>query len=618
MTTTYDISVEELDETHERADHPSNVNITLWSHQLTLLHRCKMIENNKLQLNQFESLRATHPNLTDTDYLRTQIGVIGDSVGSGKSYVVLSLIKENDITNFGSTVKSYGHNKVVFCYSERNINLRTNLLVIPHNLVSQWETYITNFSSDLKYITISKISHIDKLQENVANINELNIIVVTATYYVRVAHFLTSRSFKMQRVIYDEIDNVNLPNCVTIDSNFYWFVSASYGNLLYPKGYTKLDNRMGRTIYYAHGLRNSGFVKETFMDLYNNLPKEMVKLLILKNKDSYVQSSIALPPIVSNQIICKTPLSISILDGFVDREIIQSLNAGDLASAMQRISPANRTKEENIVLIQIQKYVKELENYDVRIAATNELHFDTEEQKQCELTRLKNKKNEYQTRINGIKERIQDTNTCAICYDDISRKTIAQCCSNSFCFLCINIWLSKRPTCPMCKQQLPLGSLMVVEQEGEEWVTLDEDEVNEAFDKIKNLEVILKKRSSDAKILIYSSYDMSFNSLTETLGKLHISYAFLKGPESHIRKTIDRYKDGELNILLVNSKSYGCGLNLECTTDIIMFHRMESESEKQIIGRAQRWPRTSALKVHYLLYENEIRAQNEVRNQIAT
>ena len=33
---------------------------------------------------------------------------------------------------------------------------------------------------------------------------------------------------------------------------------------------------------------------------------------------------------------------------------------------------------------------------------------------------------------------------------------------------------------------------------------------------------------------------------------------------------------------------------------------------------AQRWPRTSALKVHYLLYENEIRAQNEVRNQIAT
>ena len=371
MASAYNISVEELDHTSEQSAHPANIKITLWPHQLTLLERCKTLENKQLQLDSFESLKATHPNLTESDYMRTQIGIIGDSVGSGKSYVVLALMRENDITNLGSTVKSYGHNKVVFCYSERTINLKTNLLVIPHNLVAQWETYITTFADDMKYIIVSKAAHVERLREQEASIHEYNIIVVTATQYTDVARFLSSRTFKMQRVVYDEIDNVNLPSCVTVDSNFYWFVSASFGNLLYPKGYVKRDDRTSRAVYYANGLRNSGFVKETFMDLYNHLPKEMVKLLILKNKDSYVQESISLPPVRTNQIICKTPISISILDGFVDREIIQSLNAGDLASALQRINPANRTKEDNIVAIQIQKFVKEIANCDVLLAAAN-------------------------------------------------------------------------------------------------------------------------------------------------------------------------------------------------------------------------------------------------------
>jgi SNF2 family DNA or RNA helicase len=54
-------------------------------------------------------------------------------------------------------------------------------------------------------------------------------------------------------------------------------------------------------------------------------------------------------------------------------------------------------------------------------------------------------------------------------------------------------------------------------------------------------------------------------------------------------------------------KNYGCGLNIEKTTDIIMFHRFDNQAEQQLIGRAQRMGRTEPLKVHYLLYENEIR-----------
>jgi SNF2 family DNA or RNA helicase len=69
---------------------------------------------------------------------------------------------------------------------------------------------------------------------------------------------------------------------------------------------------------------------------------------------------------------------------------------------------------------------------------------------------------------------------------------------------------------------------------------------------------------------------------------------------------MNRYKREEVNLLAINSRFYGSGLNLENTTDIIMFHKFDSEVEKQVIGRAQRMGREKALKVWYLLYDNEI------------
>jgi SNF2 family DNA or RNA helicase len=604
----YDVMIEELDDSNDQSEQPRNSKILLWDHQLTLLKKCKDYENDKQYLCQYKKLCENNPNITGEDFVRTQVGIIGDRVGSGKSFVILALIADNDITDFGSTIKSYGHNRVVLCFAERSINIKTNLLVIPHNLVSQWEAYIRAFSDNMKYMIISKMKHVEQLYERETNVPSYDLLVVTQSYYVRVAHFLTSRSFRMQRIIYDEIDNMNLPNCITIDSNFYWFVTASYGNLLYPRGFCRWDHSQNRSIWYATGLRNSGFVKDLFMDLFNNLSKDFVKILVIKNNDEYVQTSISLPPTISNIIKCKTPLAINVLDGFVDREVIMSLNAGDIASALQRISPSHRSTEDNLISIQIDRYARELSNYNIRLQSTSQMHFDTEEQKNTEMNRLIKKKEEYQKKIDGIKDRIRNTNTCCICYDDIQNKSIAPCCSNSYCFLCINIWLAKHKNCPICKRNLPATDLLVVEDNTSNIanLTINDDEVSEQFDKLKNLEIIIKKRATNGKILVYSSYDMSFSNITNILDNIGIKYAYLKGNENHVRKTIERYKTEDLNVLLVNYRNYGSGLNLENTSDIIMFHKVESEMEKQVIGRAARIGRNGSLNVWYLLYDNEL------------
>lgn len=607
----YDIKVEELDENSSTEVHPRNIKVKLWPHQLTLLHRCKQYENEQLALTEFKSLEETHPNLGQGDYMRTQVGIIGDRVGSGKSFVILALMLNNDITNLGSSIKTFAKNRVVFQYSERATNIRTNLLVVPHNLVSQWETYIKDFSDNIKYLIISKMKHVEDFYINLSSVNEYDIIVVTQSYYVRVANFVNSRSLKMQRIIYDEVDNLNIPHCPLIESNFYWFISASYGNLLYPKGYQRYDYAINKHVWFATGLKNSGFVKELFMDLFNNLSREFTKILLLKNQDEYVKSSISIPEVVSQFVKCKSPLSIDILNGFVDREIIHLLNAGDIASALQRISPSRKGTEENIISLQIEKLAKEIYNCDLRLETTYRYDYDLEEQRQTEITRLQNKKNSIQAKIDGIRERIKQADTCCICFDNFVKKSVPPCCSQSYCFVCINIWLSKHQTCPTCKQKLSIKDLFIIDDSiGEEdspEEQVNPDELNANFDKIQNLEIIFKQKASNGKILVYSSYDMSFNHITEVLEKLNIRYAYLKGNENQIKKTIERYKEEDLNVLLVNGRNYGSGLNLENTSDIIMFHKVDSEVEKQIIGRGQRFGRVNALNVWYLLHENEMK-----------
>jgi SNF2 family DNA or RNA helicase len=82
-------------------------------------------------------------------------------------------------------------------------------------------------------------------------------------------------------------------------------------------------------------------------------------------------------------------------------------------------------------------------------------------------------------------------------------------------------------------------------------------------------------------------------------------FSHLKGNQQHCNSIISKYKGSELDVLLINSKHYGSGLNLENTTDVVLFHKFEDQIEKQVIGRAQRTGRKAPLKVWYFLNELE-------------
>ena len=611
----YNINVSELDENSPIADHPKNVNITLKRHQLSLLHQCMQFEKSRIPIACNNNTITKQDVAESNAFVRTHVGILGDKVGSGKSYVLLSLINHGFNIPDEPLMRMYASNNILVCTNGVRSNVKTNVLVVPHNLVNQWMNYIREFSSNLKTLTIVKGRSMETLRN--VDINDYDILMVSCTFYNRVVTYMTEKAYKVRRVIYDEADNMNIPSCAKIDAFFYWFVTASFGNLLYPRGFSNYDPVQRRYIMHAYGIRNSGFVKDMFVDLNSTEDATQVaRILIAKNSDAYIAQSIDLPPQLNMFVKCRTPTAINILTGIVDKHIIDALNANDINSALEYISPQHKKSEENIINIMIDKYQKMLKNIELRIEYSQYMEYDTPDERTQELERLETKRADIKKKISSIEERIRENNTCHICLDDVNKKTIVPCCNNGYCFKCINLWLTHAKNCPLCKAVLTVNDIYVVDanakchdaSEGEPPAAAVDHthDIHETNDKIKNLENILKKQAGqNNKYLLFSSYDNTFNNVIMVLERNGIKYAHLKGNVNHISTTLQKYRDGDVQVLLVNTRNYGSGLNLENTTDVIMFHKFDSEIEKQVVGRAQRYGRTSPLRVWYLLYNNE-------------
>ena len=108
-------------------------------------------------------------------------------------------------------------------------------------------------------------------------------------------------------------------------------------------------------------------------------------------------------------------------------------------------------------------------------------------------------------------------------------------------------------------------------------------------------------------MIIFSDYNNIFSKITEACKDFDVKYSDLdKGNMKEIEEQVINYKYGESNILLANSTLFGCGMNLENSSDIIFVHKMNEKMESQVIGRAQRLGRKGVLNIIYLEYENEI------------
>ena len=609
----YKINVHELDENSETIEQPDNLKINLKPHQLTILNKCIDFENKQIKLKNYKKITDKYTNLQENDYIKTHVGILGDKVGSGKSYVILALILKNKTINY-TQIETFGHNKVFLNISTQVENYKTNLLVVPHNLFYQWSEYIQNITDNLTYKLVGQKKNLQEFITDAKKLNKYDIILVTDTNFKQITNIINLNNIKINRVIFDEIDSLKIPNNKNISCKFYWFLTASYGNLLYPRGYQYYDHRVNVVIKKATGLSNKGYIKDLFISIMKERYKDFSNLLVIKNKDSYVDKSFNIPE--PNQFIleCKDPIETKLLNGIVDKNIINCLNADNNKGAISLFNSKQKKTENNIINIVIEKYISDISNINIQIDAilqiiyNNDVNTNTLE-RNTRISRLNKKKSSLETKINNIKNRIKNNKICSICYDDdIIDKSIVKCCSNIFCFKCINIWLASKNACPLCKTELNTDDLYLIrdKEDDTENIIIDETIPNKEFDKLKNLEILLRNKDNNSKFLIFSEFDISFDRIIDILKRTKIKFSFLKGNKYMIQNIVNNFKKDDLDVLLINIYNYGSGMNLECATDIVMFHKFDKSIEQQVIGRGQRLGRKDALNIHYLLNQNEI------------
>lgn len=271
--------------------------------------------------------------------------------------------------------------------------------------------------------------------------------------------------------------------------------------------------------------------------------------IICKSEPNFVNKSLNLPEPIIQTILCDDP-HISILKGIISDKELKALHAGDyaiLCRIMNKSMPKLSILTFKDVLDEYSKYL--LQKSDGLEAFENSLSKleEDEDTYETELIILTNK-------ILSLK-RIRD--------NSINLQRVIERIPD----ISIINYKDKVLENQICNQ--------ILENPSSKWLLFND-----------NTNVLIR----------YQAYLESKGIKTHMLDG---------GNQLTIDKTLKEYKDGDIQVLLLNSMIEGAGMNLENTTHLLFMHKTEEVFVNQVIGRAQRYGRTTPLNIILLFNESE-------------
>lgn len=628
---------QELKDTHVKAETPAWITTPLLPHQRTALAAAHALEAAKLNGMNVDPL----PGEGMGGRLYTSYGILGDRVGSGKSLTALSLVKAppppDMYTEYVMRGQMLGDGRDVGLLRTRSqttsslgttlFPIKTALFIVPHALIGQWEGYVTK-DTTLKALFLKKRNDASDVTL-FTRLESYDAIFVSSTMWstFRGAHPI--HTILWSRLFIDEADSITF-SCDYNDlhARFYWFISASWLNLVFSNGAyfnvtlnynplpetpTHIVDRVktlhtGSSFLSIPGCRHHNIVRRMCGNvgngLYVNAAMSQSTRLILHSSEEYIKSSFASPSVTHRNIICATPANIRVLDSFISPQMLERLNAGDLHGALDSIGMSAHSETE-ISEAFTKSLQIELENARRTYEYKKGIEYSTEAIKTKALEACETKIASIESRIATIQDRLKRAKeqTCPICYCDVSNPSVTPCCQQLFCFPCLCESLKRVAACPLCRARI--DDLKTVKVVGDKKSAVPEAPVPE---KLKKSDAFLEfvRSHPDAKILMFSGYDASFSQLEDKLTEEEFTYATVNGSQARISKLLREFKAGKYNILFLNARNMGAGLNIEAATHVVLYHKMSAELEQQIIGRAMRIGRSATLEVVHLLHENEL------------
>jgi hypothetical protein len=501
--------------------------------------------------------------------IHTRLGINGNDAGSGKTRAMLALIHTDTINpHLNLEPYTYTVSRGLLAHEEYTPTFETcptTIILANGSIRHQWIRELQT-ADCLRFVLLDNVR---KLEAFVPT--EIDVAIVNTSVYKR----LVTMNKLWHRFIYDETDSNIFPGMDLLCARFTWFVTATWTML---ERFT--HDRRGRT-WLRHALRRS---------LYG---------VTLESLVIYNQRVSTLPPIEEHTHPYRSGVSIvQAVAHHIEPAILLQIEAGDVTGAIQSLGGDSTTT--NIVELIRTRLERALEEARLRVQLNrgNVIHWEERVQ-------------QLQIDLGLVYERFQSIlsdENCSICMSPFSNPVLAPC-HHVFCFQCIVPWFNHQQSCPQCRTALQPHQLMRLSSTSETSPpaqSTSEDKETDVSTPIVDhrlptrmeilTRLVVTQWSPEKRILIFSEHDTSLHNIQSILGGL--PYAMLSGHGTTRARILDQYKDGQIPILLLNSRMNGAGIDLPETTDVILFHTMHQSLEDQSIGRGHRLGRTVPLRVH--------------------
>ena len=554
--------------------------------------------------------------------------ILGDSVGAGKSLMVLAHIARLNtiakISENNSILSSSSANIFSIVKKEySDISEAGCLILVPHTLFRQWSDYITK-QTNLKHFCIARAPEIED-ETFFTNLFNADVVLVSNTLVKSFIPKTAKANVRWKRIFIDEADTIHITSTYVMPpARFYWFITASWLNLiyihhslyldrkyiednilnegtLYPHLVNHFKSRISKDVYYimeSYHVKSYSFLKDIITNSHINRSN-----IVISCSKELIEKSISLPPLHRQIIWCRSSYSHQIIKDAVSADIQQMLHAGDTTGALESLGVKGQDTKTLIEAVTM-NIKKELIRLEKTYAFKEDMEYSTEQAKELALKSLKDKIDKTKASIKGIEERIQNvaTEVCPICYEEPNDHLITPCCSRVFCATCLLLSIARNPECPLCRGAIhPSRCTKLLLSPVKNKIESIKDELPKKHEALLRL----LKENPQGRFLIFSRYDNPFNAIEKGIEDLCINVKHLKGSKDTITSTLRAFGKGEIQCLLLNSQFAGAGLNITSATHVVLLHAMTHEEEKQILGRSYRLGRKGPLNFIKLLNKDE-------------
>lgn len=534
--------------------------------------------------------------------------------------------------------------------------IKTNIVVVPHNVVNQWKVAAEK-QTKLKNLVINKTASIPT---HITELGNYDVVIISLTRFEQVMNlYMTNilndkKQYYVYRFIVDEAHTfksrytINVTgddkaagkhNTITghfkINSVFIWWMTSSFKSLF------TLANISANIITPIQSLYNQS--KEENSDI--------VKFITVKHSQEEINDSIKLPPkyvfVIEATIEKLWQNVIANFKSLVTSDAIHAMNAGDYGAVIDRLGIEEVTPE-NLLATLTQKMQDDIDNSKLMLEAKKNMKYSTENAKIKALEHLAHEIASKESRLESIIKSINSENECPVCFCELDEnKALLKCCYKKTCLECLVNYFTNKYECPSCAEPKPQyialgdknkagktdeavsdemvgGKRAICEDDmsylkGQNIKTTKTDKTscdriltslnnneNNKAQHFENIITYLNNYVDKASILVFSNFDGTFKTCMSVFAKMGIVNKEIKGTPDQIKHIVTDYESNKVKCLMLNSANMGFGMNLQTTTDIIIMHKMDSETEKQVIGRAYRIGKKTPLRVWYIYNNSEM------------